>query len=117
MSAKFDLFIQKPRGFLFNNDSSGDIYAVSEGGKGKEILSITFIDELDLLVFTTLVNNLLNNSEGANELKSALTLSQEGDEGTKLYVDGFAKSKNKVIFTKQGLRAKQPATVVVPAVK
>jgi len=117
MPAKFDLFIQKPHGTLFKNPSIGDIYVVSEGGKGNDIISITFTDEIDLLVFTALLDNILNNSEGANELKSALTLLQQGDEGTKLYVDGFAKPKNKVIFTKQGLRTKQPATVVAPAVR
>lgn len=111
MPAIIDLYIKKPNGYLFNEPSIGDIYAVSEEGKGESILSITFRNEMDLLIFHSLIDKLLG-SHGDDELKSSITLKQVGLKGTKLYVDGFSKPKEKIIFTKEVLRSKRLATVI-----
>lgn len=112
MPANFDLLVHKPGGRIYRGPSQGDIYAVTEEGKGKEIISFTFTDEIDLLLWRTLVDSLVG-SEGADELKSQLTLAQVGTDGTRLYVDGLSENKEKIIFSRKALSTKQPVAMAV----
>lgn len=85
----------------------GDVFAVSKEVKGEEIISLKFACESDLQLFFLLAEDLVTR-DWPNHTISGISLAENGDEGSKLYIDELDHSSKTLIFTRKQIISKRP---------
>lgn len=106
--------VAKCGGPEFGDDEvlQGDVYAISKKVKGEEIVSLKFACESDLQLFFLLSEDLVTR-DWPNHTISGISLAENGDEGSKLYIDGLDHSSKTLIFTRKQIISKQPLATLM----